>query len=75
MILRRSLKTAEDDLILGVSDLRVRHFNTPCRIITISWIEAIEDGDRLIDRAVSTPAEFDSVMQEFLMALNKAYRP
>jgi hypothetical protein len=65
----------EGDLLLGVRDLQVRQFNTPCRIITVSWIEAVEDGDRLIDRAVSTPAEFDSVMVEYLAALNKAYRP
>ena len=68
------LKTG-DPIVIAVRDLSVRVFSSPCRITTVQWVVVVENGDIYVERAVTTPEQFDSVMQEYLSALSDAYRP
>ena len=61
--------------ILSVHGLQIEQYAQPCSITTICWVESIEDGDRFIERAVTTAEQFDAVMVEYLSALKSAYRP
>ena len=63
------------DPVFAVGPLKVKEFNHPVRVVTLQWTESVEDGDRLVERAVATPEQFDAAVTEYVAAINSAYRP